>query len=269
VGQSINPLFLEESKLLPVGAVPTRPTMSLRTALRVVLHQVQSPDNLGGVARAMANFDVTSLWLSAPETMDFAEAGKLGVRAGHVLSGLQVVSSLQAALAPCVYVLGTSSRRALDRRAGVDPETGVERLRTASARGPVALLLGGERRGLSDGELALCQDVAVIPTGDVQPSMNLAACAAVLLYLVARADGAGVTPAASEPGAPRELLEVLRARMRSALLGADALNVQNPDAVLEEMLHTLDRSGLGRREAELWAAAFKQLARAVTGEPPV
>jgi hypothetical protein len=71
----------------------------------------------------------------------------------------------------------------------------------------------------------------------------------------------------AEPGAPRELLDVLRARMRRALLGADALNAQNPDVVLEEMLRALERGGLKAREAELWAAAFKQLARAVTGEP--
>lgn len=70
-----------------------------------------------------------------------------------------------------------------------------------------------------------------------------------------------------EPGAPSELREVLRARMRRALLAADALNVQNPEQVLEEMLRALEKGGLGLREAELWAAAFKQLARAVTGEP--
>ena len=241
--------------------------MSLRDALRVVLHQVQSPDNLGAVARAMANFDFTGLWLSAPLTEDIAQAGKLGVRAGHVLGAVRVVPDLQDAVAGCVYVLGTSSRRDLERRVGVDPETGIARLRLASARGPVALVLGGERRGLSDAELSLCQDVAVIPTGDVQPSMNLAASAAVLLYLVARADGAALAPPTAEPGAPRALLDVLRARMRRALLAADALNAQNPEAVLDEMLRTLERGGLARREAELWAAAFKQLARAVTGEP--
>ena len=39
--------------------------MSLRDALRVVLHQIQSPDNLGAVARVMANFDLAGLWLAA------------------------------------------------------------------------------------------------------------------------------------------------------------------------------------------------------------
>lgn len=241
--------------------------MSLRAALRVVLHQVQSADNVGAVARAMANFGATDLWLAAPESTELDGARRLGVRADHVLDAMHVVARLPEAVSPCVYVLGTSSRRDLEHRTGLEPEEGVRRLRAASARGPVALLLGGERRGLSDAELALCHDVAVIPTAARQPSMNLGAAAAVLLYLVARADGAGLEPPPEEPGAPRELIEVLRSRMRRALLAADALNAQNPDPVLDEMLRALERNGLRRREAELWAAAFKQLARAVTGEP--
>ncbi|HXX30563.1 MAG TPA: RNA methyltransferase [Myxococcaceae bacterium] len=242
--------------------------MSLRATLRVVLHQVQSPDNVGSVARAMANFGATGLWLAEPETTELADARRLAVHAEHVLDTMKIAGSLGEALAPCVYVLGTSSRRELARRPSLDAEEGVRRLRAAAARGPVALLLGGERRGLSDAELALCHDVAVIPTGARQPSMNLGAAAAVLLYLVARADGAEQVEPAQSPGAPRELVDLLRERMRRALLAADALNAQNPEPVLDEMLRALERGGLARREAELWAAAFKQLARAVTGERP-
>jgi tRNA/rRNA methyltransferase len=241
--------------------------MSLRAALRVVLYQVQSPDNLGAVARVMANFEFAELWLAEPHTEDVEQARKLGVRAGHVLDGARRVATLAEAVAPCVYVLGTSSRKELERRQTVGPEWGVERLREAAGRGPVALVLGGERRGLSDAELALCQEVVAIPTGEAQPSMNLASSAAVLLYLAARADAPQPASPPAQPGAPRALLEVLRGRMRRALLAADALNVQNPDAVLDELLRTLERGGLGLREAELWAAAFKQLARAATGKP--
>ena len=240
--------------------------MSLRVALRVVIHQVQSPDNVGAVARAMANFGAGELWLAAPETTALDDARRTAVHAEHVLETMRVVASLPEALAPCTYVLGTSSRRELDRRGTVEPEEGVRRLLTASTRGPVALVLGGERRGLSDAELALCQDVAVIPTGPRQPSMNLGAAAAVLLYLVARVDGAGLAPREEEEGASRATVEVLRARMRRALLAADALNAQNPEPVLEEMLRALERGTLTQREVELWAAAFKQLARAATGE---
>jgi len=184
------------------------------------------------------------------------------VHAGHVLSSTERVARLEDAVGDAVYVLGTSGRDTLRGRSAVSPEEGVERLRVAAARGPVALVFGGERRGLSDAELALCQDVACIPAPGPQPSLNLAQAAAVFLYLASRADEAPVPDVTPDPGAPQALREVLRRRMERALRAADGLNPQSPLPVLDEMLRALDRAKLTRREAELWAAAWKQVARA-------
>ncbi len=237
-------------------------SMLLRHQLRVVLHQIQSAENLGAVARLLANFDLPVLRLSDPRLEDTAEAHRTAVHAGHVLDAAVRVARLEDAVADAVYVLGTSGRDALRGRAPMSPEEGIARLRAAAARGPVAIVFGGERRGLSDDELALCQDVACIPAPGPQPSMNLAQSAAVLLYLASRADevpGPAVDP---DPGAPQALREVLRRRMERALRAADGLNPQSPLPVLDEMLRALDRAQLSRREAELWAAAWKQVARA-------
>jgi tRNA/rRNA methyltransferase len=236
--------------------------MLLRRQLCVVLHQIQSPENLGAVARLVANFDVATLRLSDPQLQDVDAAHRTAVHAEHVLAGAGRTSRLEDAVADAVYVLGTSGRDALRGRAPVSPEEGVERLRAAAARGPVALVLGGERRGLSDEELALCQDVACIPAPGPQPSLNVAQAAAVLLYLVSRVDEAPAPAVAADPGAPQALREVLRRRMERALRAADGLNPQSPLPILDEMLRALDRAQLSRREAELWAAAWKQLARA-------
>jgi tRNA/rRNA methyltransferase len=236
--------------------------MLLRRQLRVVLHQVQSAENLGSVARLVANFDFPVLRLSDPQLEDTAEAHRTAVHAAHVLASAERASRLEDAVADAVYVLGTSGRDALRGRSPVTPEEGVERLRAGASRGPVALVLGGERRGLSDAELALCQDVACIPAPGPQPSLNVAQAAAVLLYLASRADEAPATAVTSDPGAPQALREVLRRRMERALRAADGLNPQAPLPVLDEMLRALDRARLSRREAELWAAAWKQMARA-------
>jgi tRNA/rRNA methyltransferase len=236
--------------------------MLLRRQLRVVLHQIQSAENLGAVARLLANFDFPVLRLSDPLLEDTTEANRTAVHAGHVLASAERASRLEDAVADAVYVLGTSGRDALRGRIPLTPEEGIDRLRAAAARGPVALVLGGERRGLSDEELALCQDVACIPAPGAQPSLNVAQAAAVLLYLASRADETGTTEVAPDPGAPQALREVLRRRMERALRAADGLNLQSPLPVLDEMLRALDRARLSRREAELWAAAWKQMARA-------
>jgi tRNA/rRNA methyltransferase len=129
----------------------------------------------------------------------------------------------------------------------------------------VALVLGGEQRGLSDEELSHCPDVLGIPTSIVQPSMNLAQAAAVLLYLCGREGAAPPAPAAPEPGARMGTLHALGQRMKEVLLQAQFLNPQAPEHVLRELELSLLRARLTQREAELWLTAFKHLGRAVAG----
>ncbi|MCY1015920.1 RNA methyltransferase [Pyxidicoccus sp. MSG2] len=234
--------------------------------LTVVLHQTRSPDNLGAVARVMANFGFSRLILSDPATYSFRGAERLAVKGDAVLERMAVARDLPEALKDCVYAVGTTSRTQLKGRTALTPEEAVRKLAEESERGRVALVFGGEQRGMSDEELARCTDVLVIPTSDVQPSMNLAQSAAVLLYLCHRQ---GLEPAAlpvaqaSVEGARIGTLNALAARMNEVLLKAEFLNPQAPEHVLNELELTLMRSRLTQREAELWLTAFKHLGRAV------
>lgn len=246
----------------------------LRDNLLVVLHQTQSPDNLGAVARVMTNFGFPRLMLSDPKTFAFQAAEKLAVKGQQVLTTLRIEPHLGEALTDCVYAVGTTSRTELKGRNGLTPEEAVARLAENAARGQVALVLGGEKRGMSDAELDLCQDVLVIPTEPEQPSMNLAQSAAVLLYLCNRQDAGRTLRMPNpevlkrEPGARLETIGALRARMREALGAADYFKPDQPDQILSELLHTLDRTGLSQREAELWLNAFKHVERAIRGITP-
>lgn len=233
---------------------------ALRRNLCVVCHQLRSPDNLGAIARVMANFGFDRLILSDPLTYAFRDAEKLSVRAQSVLESMQVATGLKEALSGCVYAVGTTSRKELKRLGTISPEEGTRRLAEASARGKVALVLGGEKRGLSDDELSLCQDAIVIPTEPVQPSMNVAQAAAVLLYLCARQ----VVPPKEVPqleGAPLSLLFALEERLLDVLSRAEFLNPQAPHHALRELWRTLARAGLSRREAEMWLSALEHVRR--------
>jgi len=237
--------------------------VALGEQLVVVLHQVRSPDNLGAVARLMANFAFRALRLSDPVTYAFESAKKMAVRGDAVLDGMQVARSLPEALEDTVYACGTTSRR-LEGRPALSPEVAARRLREHAARGKVALVLGGEKRGLSDEELGVCQDYLVIATAAEQPSMNLAQAAAVLLYLCARPEEGAAE--ALPPGARHQTMEALRARMERALSASGFLNPQAPEHALGELWRSLGRAGLSQREAEMWLSAFKHLARGGTGE---
>ena len=224
----------------------------------VICHQLRSADNLGSIARVMANFGLEELILADPVTHDFRGAERLGVGADGVLAGLAVAPSLDEALGRVVYALGTTSRTALKRFVALSPEEGVERLALHAARGRVALVLGGEKRGLSDDELSRCHDVVAVPTLGPQPSMNVSHAAAVLLYLCTRQP---TLPVAEPAGARLETVHALEAKLKEALLACEFLNPQAPEHVLRELSRTLVRGHLSQREAELWLSAFEHVRR--------
>lgn len=229
--------------------------------LLVICDQLRSVDNLGAIARVMANFGFEELVLSNPVTHDFRGADRLGVKADPVLGRMAVAMSLQEALQSCVFAVGTTSRSSVKRRRVMAPEEGVELLRAHGQRGKVALVLGGEKRGLSDVELELCQEIIAVPTPGPQPSMNIAQAASVLLYLASRA-GAPSHPTPSGEGAKLELIATLERRMEDVLLAAEFLNPQAPGHVLHELTRSLTRGHLTGREAQLWLSAFEHLKRA-------
>ncbi len=231
----------------------------LTDRLVLICHQLRSPENLGAIARVMANFGATELILSDPLTHDFRGADKTGVKGEGVLETFAVARDLDEALAKTVYAVGTTSREELKRRTALTPEEGIARLTEHAQRGKVALVLGGEKRGLSDDELARCQDIIVIPTPGPQPSMNVSHAAGVLLYLCARAEpSVDATPRA---GAVLGTVKALEAKMEEALLACQFLNQQAPQHVLGELSRSLVRQGLTQREAELWLSAFEHVRR--------
>jgi tRNA/rRNA methyltransferase len=235
--------------------------------MTVILHQTRSPENLGAVARVMANFGFSRLILSDPATYAFRGAERLAVKGDAVLDAMAVARDLPEALKDCVYAVGTTSRTQLEGRTALTPEEAVARLADHSQRGRVALVLGSEQRGLSNEELAFCTDILVIPTSEVQPSMNLAQAAGVLLYLCSREgrQPAGQVAPAVEEGAKMGTVHALSERMRQVMLEAQFLNPQAPEHILRELERSLLRARLTQREAELWLTAFKHLGRAMTG----
>jgi tRNA/rRNA methyltransferase len=228
----------------------------------VICHQLRSPENLGAIARAMANFGFTDLILADPATHDFRGVETLAVKADSVLERLAIAPTLPEALASVVFAVGTTSRTNLKRHSVLSPEEGIARLAEHARRGKVALVLGGEKRGLSDEELAWCHEVIAIPTPGPQPSMNLAQAATVLLYLCSRAAAPAPTLAVSA-GAPLALVHRLEERLREVLSVAEFLNPQAPQHALHELSRALVRGQLSQREVEVWLSAVDHLRRHV------
>ncbi len=234
--------------------------------LTVVAHQLRSPDNLGAIARVMANFGFSRLVLADPVTHDFRGAERLAVHAEEIVRGLSVAATLEESLKDVVFAVASTSRSDFKRQSTVSPEEGAGLLQEHSARGRVALVLGGEKRGLKDEELNLCQAVVVIPTAGAQPSMNVAQATAVLLHACAARNPPA--EAAKVSGARMETVRALEKKMETALLQCGFLNPQAPEHVLRELSRSLIHGQLTQREAELWLSAFEHVRRVTASVAP-
>jgi len=246
-----------------------------RDDLIFVLHRPSSAENIGAVARVLANFGLSRLavvpppsWAGVPRSGRgenaredvLRRARRTARKAFRVLEAAEVKPDLAAALGGTVWACGTTSR-AVEGRPRLTPrELGAEVARRAGT-GRVAIVLGEERRGLSDKELTLCSAVCTIPTGPAYDSMNLAQAAAVLAYEIALARGAALAPVPGEEPARHETIEAFWHRMKALLAVAGYLNPQNPDAILAEWRRLLSRAEPTQREAELLAAAARTLER--------
>jgi len=154
--------------------------------IKVVLIETSHPGNIGSAARAMKTMGLNNLCLVNPKSFPDKQANAMASNAGDLLDAATVVGSLQAAIADCHLVIGSSARhqRSLSwdvfdsRHCG---EIVAETLDSSHAT-KVALVFGRERTGLSNEELARCHHLVHIPTNPDYSSLNVASAVQILAY---------------------------------------------------------------------------------------
>lgn len=150
----------------------------------VILNEPQLAENIGAVARAMANFGLTDLRLVRPRDgwpQQRAWASASG--ADWPLNDAKVFERIEDALADLQLVFATTARpRELQLPVLTPREAAAELHAAAQAGQAVGILYGGERAGLETRDIALCQGVITIPIDPKFRSLNLAQSAAVTLY---------------------------------------------------------------------------------------
>lgn len=154
--------------------------------IRIIMVNTTLPANIGAAARALKTTGLSQLGqlvLVAPKTFPSPDASALAAGAADLLDGAQVVETLEAAIADCHLVFGTSARSRtmpwplLDAR----PATALAQ-RSAMQGQRVAIVFGREDRGLTNEELALCHYHLSIPTNPVYGVLNVAAAIQIVCY---------------------------------------------------------------------------------------
>ncbi|MFN9958320.1 MAG: RNA methyltransferase, partial [bacterium] len=102
------------------------------------------------------------------------------------------MDTVEAGIADCGLVVATTARERDQNIRVLDVRDGAKRLVVEAARGPVALLFGNERTGLTNSELSLAHMLLRIPANPQYSSLNLAMAVQVVAYELYRARGFSV-----------------------------------------------------------------------------
>jgi tRNA/rRNA methyltransferase/tRNA (cytidine32/uridine32-2'-O)-methyltransferase len=235
--------------------------------ITIILVRPQSPGNIGSTARAMQNMGLHRLALVAPERFPHFEARMMACGAEALLHTAQVYDSLQAAIAPCHWLVGTSARRRHYRHVPLTPSELARKMPGLCRDYQVGILFGPEDAGLTTDELNLCHDWVVIPTASEATSLNLSQAVMVICYEIIQRH---VGTASSEPG-PLEAqvlasvgeTEAMYEHLRQAFTIHGFPDASAVDRMLLGVRRIFERTQLERRDVRLVRGIARQLAWAL------
>ncbi len=154
------------------------------TAPSVILCAPQLAENIGAVARVMANFGLADLRLVAPrDGWPQPRAWASASGADWPLDNARVFSTLGEALADLQIVFATTARPRGASLPVLTPREGAVQLNDACDRGwACGLVFGGERAGLTADDTVLAQAIVTVPIDPRFASLNLAQAVAINAY---------------------------------------------------------------------------------------
>ncbi len=170
--------------------------------LRIVIVRPKFEGNVGAIARSMANFGVSELYLVNPGELG-DDAYRRAKHGSSLLEDVHIVDTLDEALDGCFLVAGTSGVTTKGNRnyarISVPVREFAERCRGYPEK--ITILFGREDIGLLQDELNLCDVLITVPTGEDYPILNLSHAATIVMYEFYQAEH---TPRRSEPADKRE-----------------------------------------------------------------
>src|SRR5580765_271737 len=231
----------------------------------LVLVNPQDIVNIASAVRIAKNFGIERMRLVDPEVFDPWRIEGIAHNTADFVARIEILPSLQAALADCVsaYVL-TGRERAAKRTTRRPREAAAELVRELED-GPVAIVAGREDSGLTNAELDLCRTVVTIATDPTHPSLNLAQAVAIMAYETWNARGGEAIPLKpprrEAAPATSDQLETLFADWHRSLWAIDFFKTRRSESVMRSFREIVFRAALDGREASLVRAMGIEVAR--------
>ncbi|WP_111563540.1 RNA methyltransferase [Rhizobium sp.] len=215
----------------------------------IILVEPQMGENIGMVARAMANFGLSELRLVNPrDGWPNEKAQAAASKADHVIEGTKVFETLEEAIADLNFVYATTARERDGFKPVRSPVVAAQTLRARFAAGEgTGILFGRERWGLSNEEVALADEIVTFPVNPAFASLNIAQAVLLMSYewMKSGMEDLGSVPfqAMEQTPSTKEQLHGLYDQLEEAL---DSRNYFHPPAKKPKMIDNL-RAVLSRR----------------------
>jgi tRNA (cytidine32/uridine32-2'-O)-methyltransferase len=225
----------------------------------VVLNRTQDVVNIATSLRAMMNMGLTRLRLVAPD--DFSAYRIAGIAHGSeaLIERIEFFDTLDAAVADCALVVGTTARRRAATYVWNHPREAAPELLAydAAADRPLAIVFGREDTGLLNHELDRCDRILVVPTSALNSSLNLSQAVVLIGYeLYLAATQRAELPRPKRDAVPASALELqaLFEQADAALGVIDFYKGKNPEAIMRTVRAIIRRADINSREAALLRA---------------
>ncbi len=233
-----------------------------------VLIRPQMGENIGAAARAMWNFGLDHMRITAPrDGWPNQKAVAMASGAGRLLDEAQMFDTTAEALADRTHVYATTARnRDLTKQVLTPEEAMTDAARRISSGEKVAVMFGPERAGLENDDIARATKLISVPVNPQFPSLNLAQCVLLLGYEWQRVAGT-VEEGAAVDLAPVGEVEALAQHYEDRLTDAGFWYPPHKEASMKLNLRNLwSRMPLTSADARMLHGVLRQLLRGKT--PP-
>lgn len=222
--------------------------------IKIVLVRTFHPGNIGSAARAMKTMGLSELLLVQPLDYPHAQAETMAAGASDILGSARVVGSVLEAVADCTVVAACSARSRGYELPPLSAQDCAQQLTAAAAKGPVALLFGPERHGLSNEDLQHATHRVLIDANPEYSSLNLAAAVQILSYELRQAACSKVAieqkPVAKEmPSA--QMLDHYFERLQRLNREIGFVNKAHPGELQQRLRHMYTRAEIDQQELNI------------------
>ncbi|EGR3947069.1 tRNA (cytosine(32)/uridine(32)-2'-O)-methyltransferase TrmJ [Vibrio cholerae] len=214
--------------------------------VKVVLVGTTHSGNIGSAARAMKVMGLSQMVLVDPQCQVDAQAIALAAGASEIALNAQIYPTLEAAVADCGLVVGTSARSRTLEWPMLEPRECGEKLISEANQHSVAMVFGRERTGLTNDELQLCHYHVCVPANPEYSSLNLAMAVQLLSYEVRMAylalQQSSQSSTLQEEYPRHQELERFYAHLEQVIMQTEFISAQQPGQVINKLRRMFTRA---------------------------